>query len=345
MRVHIFSRSHWNEPKRLRQQIALLLSNKYNIYYHTPFYSGEKNIPSENPKIKLGNFKFVNKFGSLPIISFLNAIFLNFYLKKVVKTGDVIFNFLPEATLVPRIRGIKVISVINDDFASMAPKVTSWWVRLMLNRMAADADATLYVSTQLQKTYKSKKSVLFYPWADKIKTADNASQRNTILYWGYISAAIDFQLIEMMARQIIEHDLDLKIMLVGPVDKSVLDKVSNIAKKYSCLTLHSPRDLSEIDTNKVIFGIEPISPDFHNGANVEFPNKGPRLLSHGIPLVYSGCKLLNKRYFIEYNGNLLETAQHIRENFNLIAEAIDEYFLENSSEARLSTIETLINHR
>lgn len=342
MKIHIFSRSPWSEPKRLRQQLAVLLLKKYDVYYHTPLHLDGDTIAPDNQKIKLRNFRFINKFGSIPFISLLNAIFLSFYFKKTVEVGDVVFNFLPEAALIPRKKGVRVISVINDDFASMAPKLTSWWVKLMLETMAAGADSTLYVSTQIQKKYKSKNSVLFYPWADRVKPANHADQKNIILYWGYISIALDFDLIEKMAGQIIEHELDLNIMLVGPVDDGVADKISRITNKHSCVTLHTPRDLCEIETDRVLCGIEPISPDFHNGANVEFPNKGPRLLSYGIPLVYSGCKLLNEKYFIEYQGSLVETDRYIRENSELIAASIDEYFLKNSSEARLSTINTLI---
>lgn len=341
--MHVISRTNWFEPSRLRQQLTKLLAFKYDVNYHFPHDSldGEKSSPQ--PNISLSRFNFVARYASLPIVSIINAVYLYCYLRRVLRRGDVIINFLPELMFIPRVPGVKVISVINDDFASMAPRVSAWWIRFLMRRMAANADATLYVSSQLMRLYPGKQPLLFYPWADKqLKGANRRGKRNVILYWGYLSGHFDFRTLEQMAREISDLSLDLRIRLVGPADEKGKREIEGLVSKYRCIAYEPPTALENLDVDSVLFGVELLSPGFRNASVVEFPNKAPRLLSYGIPLVYSGCELMDSPFFIKYKGDVEKISREVLENGREIEDAIERYFLENNSATRLRDLEKLL---
>lgn len=344
MRVHVFSRSNWYEPHRIRQQLAMLISTNYLVEYHSP--ENKKNeLDFDLPiNINLNEFLFIKKFASLPIISLINAIILFFYTKFVVRQGDVVFNFLPELIFIPKIPDVKIYSFINDDFTSMSPKISAWWMKYMMEKMALNARATLYVSTKLISKYKCSKTILFYPWTDvRNFVMPKVTKKNIILYWGYISLAFDFSVLEQMAIQIHQCSLNMKILLVGPVESSVQSIVNRLAKEYSCIAISPPKkNLEDLEIEKVLFGIELISPDFRNASFLELPNKAPRLLSYYIPLVYSGCDLLDEPFFIRYGGSVDNLVNTIENRTVLIKDAIDKYFLKNNSVTRFELLTNLI---
>jgi hypothetical protein len=259
----------------------------------------------------------------------------------VVKPGDVVFNFLPELSIAKIPGDIRLFFVINDDFAAMAPRVSAWWIRYLMARMARISDGALYLSTSYMRSYPSRNSTLFYPWADK-KRLDRAKERRVILYWGYISSLLDFSAIEEMARQIHQENLNLRILLVGPIDAAAHDALQDILSKYSCVEARPPTDLELLDPQEVLFGIEILDGKYKNSLKVEVPNKAPRLLSYGIPLVYRNCPLLNEPFFIPYDKDLRKMAQKIIDAEQEILDSIERYFEANNSAARLRTISRLI---
>lgn len=351
MRIHVISRSSWHEPHRLRQQLSLLLSMGYDVFYHEPFLPGNRGKKPVPKGIELHTFPFLRRFGSVPLVSVVNAFLIYIYLRKILRRGDVLVNFLPELLYVPKRDLIKVVSVINDDFAAMSKRYLSWWVRYLLIRFARTANATLYVSSKLMKNYPSKRGVLFYPWADKDfiqfplgdDAKDRKSSKNIILYWGYLTIALDYDKFEEMAAEIDSASLGYKIQLVGPVASNVEHRLQKLLREYKCVEVRAETDLANLDLSRVLFGVEFLAADFENGKIVEFPNKGPRLLAKGIPLVYSGCDLISEPYFIRYRSNLIDTINYVVNNSTQIQGAIQDYFRDNNSMERLRTFKSLIN--
>lgn len=346
MKIHIISRTPWNEPHRLRQQIAMLVAAKHSVIYHEPIRSNS-NTREKIPNISFKSFFFIEKFASLPPIWAINSLLLYFYFKNSLSKNDVLINFLPEAAIIPKQLNINIISVINDDFALMAPKITARWVVFLLKKMASTSTATLYVSKKLKEKYPSKNGHIFYPWSDKIEGINeySSSKRNIILYWGFISSHLNFLEIEDMCRQITNSNSNLEIHLIGPTCIKSEKIIGNLTSKYNCIKYYSPRNLESINTESVLFGIELLSSNFKNSNVVEMPNKAPRLISYGIPLVYSGCNLLPYSFLIKYNNNLEDTVKFIRQNWNNISKSIDNYLTKNNTIARLNLIEDLINKK
>ena len=340
MKIIVLSRSSWNEPHRIRQQLAKLIAEKYQIIYATP--RADLGPGAQQRNITFKNFPFIEKYSSVPLVSIVNAFFIWIYLN-FQKDGVVVINFLPELVWVPK-KIKRVISVINDDFSSMAPKITRWWMRFIIERMAKNSYATLYVSKALIKKYPSKHSILFHPWADKISFFKK--EPNIILYWGYISTATDIGLIAKIADQIEKKSLNLKLLLIGPLASKKDKQLSELIDSHPrILEYRTPRGLSEIEMESVLCGLEPLSQGFENANFVEMPNKAPRLLSYGVPIVYSGCVLENASYFIKYEGDIEKIAFLINLYKEKISCDIDDFFLKNSSRSRLKIIDELINFR
>lgn len=343
MKVHVFSRSRWDEPHRIRQQLATLLLSEYEVEYHSPRLKSSDQDLNVLPGMQMKRFAFFSRFSSLPLVSLVNAFFLYLHLKKNVKSGDIVFNFLPELMWISGRKELKLIAVLNDDFASMAPSISAWWIKSILKRMAAKADAALYVSTLLQSRYPCAKEILFYPWADPDHISDySTSGRHIVLYWGYISSHLDLVQIEMMAKQIFDFSLSLEIHLIGPIEPSTAEVVRGLAQSFSCVKYFPPRNINSSSMKDVLFGIELLSPEFKNSEVVEVPNKAPRLLAYGVPLVFSGCTLLKEPYFIKYDGDLRALLSDLKRNSKSIGNAIEGYFLTNNSAARLRQIKELI---
>lgn len=343
MKIHILSRSQWSEPHRIRQQLAELLSKKYDVNYYAPFASIGV-VKESVPNVEFKSIIFIEKYASIPFVNIINAILIYIRLAIKINRGDVVINFLPELLFVPKRAGINLISFINDDFASMAPKYSAWWVAILLKRMASRSDSTLYVSSKLKDKYPSKIAVVFYPWADYAKCSSVSVKKDIILYWGYISIAFDFDALEVMARNIKDECLDYNIWLVGPIEGHIKSHCERIVNKYDCIHYFGPMDISKVPTNRVKFGFELLSDKFLNGGMVEFPNKAPRLLAYSIPLVYSGCDLLDEPFFIRNKPILSDLIRYIDFNRIDIDNSIISYFKDNSSSARLDTLVSLISH-
>jgi hypothetical protein len=342
MNIHILSRSKWNEPHRIRQQIAQLLGTCYAVQYHSPARREAMEASWQPAEIALKAFPFFEKFASLPVVSIFNSILLFLYLKRKIKPNDVLINFLPELLFVPHRRTVNLISVVNDDFSLMAPRVFAWWIERLMKMMTESSDASLYTSSRLAAKYPGRRSLIFHPWADASLIKRKKIKRKKILHWGYMSKALDFSKIECMAMQIQELSMDMEILLVGPVEKHAKRAIEKLAS-YGCVTYQPPTGLQFLKVEEILFGIELISPDFLNSTMLEMPNKGPRLLACGIPVVYSGCELVDEPFFIRFEGDLAATVKLVEDREELIDRAIDRYFLQNNSAARLKTLRELVS--
>lgn len=336
MRLVIFSRTHWSEPHRIRQQLALLLKKDFDVLYVSPKTKDKyKGISVKG--LRFNQCVFISKYTSLPVVNLINSFFLNRFVKRELREGDIIINFLPELMISYR-GGNKVISVINDDFASMAPSITKKWMMALIQNMCNKSELTVYVSESLKKKYPAENSLVIHPWVDGLKSnviEGKSGSKNIILYWGYLSNAIDFSIFENIAKQIQSKYTDMKLLIIGPVQNGVEVHLDRLLSSFDCVEYRTPRDLSDVETERVLFGLEPISKEFKNSEFVEFPNKSARLISYGIPLVYSGCELATYPFFIAYNDNLNELLIFISDQRDLINNSILNYLKINNSESVL----------
>ncbi|QPN33193.1 hypothetical protein [Diaphorobacter sp. JS3051] len=207
--------------------------------------------------------------------------------------------------------------------------------------MGKNSKASLYVSNKLMKKYPCDISELLYPWCDQVHPRQE-SKKNIILYWGYLGAAVDFERIEELAADVKSNSLEIEIWLVGPVASEAKEPLDCILKNNPEIKLFSPRSLEDIPTGRVLCGIEFISKHFKNSQVLEFPNKAPRLLAYGIPLVYSGCQLLDRPFFLRYDGRINDVINNINSNMVNIQQSINDHFKTSNSQSVLDRVKLTI---
>ena len=342
-KIHIISRSDWYEPHRIRQQLAILLSTHYEVIYHYPGKINKfKSCQSTHSNILLCKFYFLKKWTSLPPISIVNSILILLYLKIKVGNDDVIINFLPELISPKFIFMPKIISFINDDFSLMAPRITSWWVYFLLKKMSKTSFATLYVSSQLMRKFPGKRQILFQPWDDLKENNNEILRKDLILFWGYVSIGIDLNFFSSISHQLNVEKLDLKIWIVGPVDPAMSSKFEKLINDCDNIEYYSPMGLDEIPMHRVCFSVLPVSSNFKNSEMLEMPNKGPRILSYNVPLLYTGCHLQNYSFFIKYSGSIKDVYYFVENNYDAIKIDIKKYFNKNNSISRINLISELL---
>jgi hypothetical protein len=300
MKIFIISRTNYDEPKRIRQQLADLLAEDYDIIYCQPNNFPVK--PATN--ISYRKFYFINRFSSIPFVNVLNAYILRSFIRKNVKIEDIIINFMPELGLI-NLAKYKVISFLNDDFASMAPSLTQKWLEYLTYRMINQSRHALFSSKRLLEKYaKTIPSDVFYPWATVVPDETKlAVKRNRIVFWGYIGQHLDFEKVEELLVYIRKHDLDYFIEFFGPVEPKVSKLLSNLHFRYSKFKFYPPCSFEELKPESIAFALVLIKPGKKFASFGEVPNKTPNFIVHGIPLAYSGINPKSEIFFFEFQLN------------------------------------------
>lgn len=342
MKIHFLSRSPWNEPHRLRQQLAQLLAGRYLIDYHVARLNDTASDACDNSNINCDSFRLIERFSSVPLVTFLNSLIIYFFLRGRVKNGDVLVNFMPELIFYPA--GVKVVGVINDDLSSMIKPIFRPWFSFLLRLMAKRSLKTFFVSQRLAQKYPSKNSFLLYPWSDRKYAPVVQEERNIFLYWGYISEILDFDAIRRLAEDLNDNMEDGVIYLVGPVVPGVQNRLDQLLIEYPCIKYLSPRSLEVLPLNNVIFGIEFIDSSHPNAAFVEVPNKAPRLLSYGIPLLYSGVDLLDLPFFFRYEYSILKVREKLDACGETIQGEICDYLASYNSDFILNNFSSFLGN-
>ena len=175
-RFLIFTKTNWDEPPRLRHQLAkLLLSDGHEIvFFEKPAYilgKRSKNKTSEK-KIKFLRYRQLihHKLRLIPLLHSLNAGFEKAQINMLRKDNqfnikDIIINFNYEyfflRSLFPE---NKIITIINDDFWSSALFQYEKPLRWALKKTCLSSDAVLTVSKPLSEQLSEFcRPHLFYP--------------------------------------------------------------------------------------------------------------------------------------------------------------------------------------
>lgn len=322
MKIFIISRTNYDEPKRIRQQLADLLAEDYDVVYCQP-----NNLPAKPASnISYRKFDFICRFSSLPFVNFVNAYRLKMFIRDNVEKEDVIINFLPDIGLI-NLAEYKVISFLNDDFASMAPSLTKRWLEYLTQRMIDQSRHALFSSKRLLEKYaRTTPSDVFYPWATVVPDETKLGvKRNRIVFWGYIGQHLDFDKVKELLAYITNHDLDYSVEFFGPVEPSVDHLLNSLKSRYSKFEFYPPCGFEELKPESIAFALELIKPGKKFGSFVEVPNKAPNFIVHGIPLIYSGLDLPKESYFIyiDFLQSLLNCNESDKKNSVNFGGAID----------------------
>ena len=350
MRFIFFTKTNWNEPPRLRHQLAYLLANSGHeiIFFEKPIFLLDPiNINLSNNKfIKLYKYRFLIHH-KLRLSIFLHHINFLFERRQIIQIlnkieldkNTIIVNFNYEYYFLNQIfKDKKIVTIINDNFWSKAffnfqkPLLTA----LIKNLSKSDLVLTVSPSLKifLDKYHNTK---LFLPWSDfPYQNPVKNKSRNILLFWGYIGHRIDFEYLIKLSNYLNIKDSAYEIHMIGKIEISNYFKL-NIERK-STIHFFSEQSLSEINFTNVLALIIPYKDNVKEIDEIYIPNKALRILSKGIPIIKTGMpNFIKKPFIFDLNRDL--------ENDYELIKKVDSHFFLLQTDIRLFVNNNLHNNR
>lgn len=241
--IAILTVSPWDEPKRLRRQLAEVLSADYNVIYITLPYRWKR--PLCDDEWRDGEIRIINIAG--PWIPFrildriklfrrIFEIYLAWKLNKLIKKIEIktIFCFTSSyPILLKRIKAIPLIYIANDDFVSMAKNS---FLKKDILKKEADTIELCKCIVSVSETIARKLAIhgkpvqVIYPGHDclplALESLKNQKKINkSACFYGYIDWRIDFNLLEKML------DTGWFVRLIGPI-LGVIQDIERLRKSY-----------------------------------------------------------------------------------------------------------------
>lgn len=350
-----FSKTLWSEPPRMRHQLAQLLldSGESVIFVEKPLYPFIKNSSDikqieAGPKILQSNQLIHHQLRIFNFLRILNDEFEKISIKKNIlphaSPNSVIVNFNYDYGF---IRDIfpknKIITVINDDFVSMARIGNGGCIKKALAKTCGISDVVLTVSYPLmQQLERWCKPILFLPWSESdYKPPSVSEKRDSILIWASINNVVDFNIVTELAVNL----PDLLFYLVGPISGSANKKVPEICKDHKNIFYLPPSRLEDLNLNQFFASLMPYRQGVGSTTAVTLANKSVRLMSFGLPLIVHGMPNFLEHEAIYKCQNLTQIINAINSSKNRFCElqdAIQSFVSDNTAINRLAMFRTII---
>ncbi|MFK8030842.1 MAG: glycosyltransferase [Gammaproteobacteria bacterium] len=290
MNFMFFTRTDWNEPPRLRHQLAnLLVAQGHSVtFFQKPKYR----LPAEEPVVSSSlQFRRYRQLVNhqLKFISparWVDDVYLRGKIKSLTKedSPDVIVNFNYDYHFLSNLfPGVPLIHIVNDDFVAGAIPLNRKSAWRLQERTAQDAGRTLCVSYMLldQLRTATPASGLFLPWARSPYTQPPSGKvRDEVLSWGYINDRYDFDTAEQLL------DSGMKINFFGSVTHSERTKKM---LGHQNATYHGVADLKDISEVLARCSCSLLAYNANDDVVrcITISNRGFELLSFGLPLLYT----------------------------------------------------------
>ena len=297
----LFTKSYWNEPPRIRHQLArLLLANNHQIFFFekpdlltAPNFNQLNDTQIETSDIFIKRTKQLIHH-QLRISNFLrysNAKYEKISIHKNINIKEhensIIINFNYDYYF---LRDIfpqnKIITIINDDFVAQSKINKGRHVLHVLEKTCKNSDAVFVVSYPLAKQVENWcKPEIFFPWApSRYRKPNNNTSRKSILFWGYINQRVDFELLIEVATQRPEILIDI----YGPISSDARKETSILEKNFNQIKFYNSVTLNGIDFDKYFCSIIPYKNDILSVKAISVANKTFQLMSMGLPIVTHG---------------------------------------------------------
>lgn len=312
MRVFLlFTNTEWDEPPRIRHQIARLLSLQGHrvIFFEKPrwigvdflrmFRGADREVEERILICKL-SFLIHHQLLVCPLLEWINSWFVRFLCRNKLKKlkseiGDeccwVNFNYF--YTWLGSLKPSKdrLMFFVNDDFEKLA---RSRFVDVSgsLRICTRDSDVVMAVSPYLCERLANtsgKNARLFLPWAPDSYIGPQSGvicSRKVALFYGYINERLDFVAIENALRWFEAQKSRIQLRFVGPLSASVAKRIRRLSMspnfEYAGVIAFNELDLA--DCFCALNTYEPSSPGV---SACYISNKSFQLLARGLPLVVS----------------------------------------------------------
>lgn len=354
MRFVLFSKTPWTEAPRLRHQLTRLLTGAGHevIFFQRPVFPWQKRsgVFRPEPGVTVAQHRELlhHKLRVSRALQRLNAAWVLRDVKQVsssldLNAEDVVVNFNYDydflRTLFPTNR---IITVINDDFTSTALPGSEAVLVRALERTCAMSDRVLTVSEPLREQLSGFcEPELFQPWADREYAPPAGANRHVLLYWGFISARLNFEMIDALLAAIERRNLGLRVLFVGPVHgrQSLPERISSSPH----VDVRASATLDELPLHEVLAGLIPYRSGTRDLDAITLPNKALQFLARGIPLLVSGMPHFIRAPFVTRldEGPTDEALRRLRQDFASVQPAIRAFVDRNSAASRLGQFLTL----
>ncbi len=349
----------WNEAPRIRHQLARLIRDQGHqiIFFERAIHpwrlTGEVvSHPETGIAVVRSHSLIHHQLRVIPPLDWINSAFVRMHIGRRIRDlrieSDVtVFNFAHDyyflRELFPKAR--RIVTIIHDDWEAQARLPWFGHVTRNMRRTCLASDEVFAVSTPLQQRITQWcKTGLLFPWSMRKYQAphQNTSERNILLFWGFINFRLDLALTRAMAESLKVTHPNFQILMVGPAQ--VEAHRIGVAKELEGLdnvSILPEADIDGLPLDRVIVGIIPYTTTMYNAA-VELPNKVLHLLSRGIPIIASGMpNLVREPFTIQMNdcASFEKGLQECIEHFNDWQPAIRAFVLQQSAAARLDSLQ------
>jgi hypothetical protein len=350
-RFVFLTKTRWEEPPRIRHQLAQLLASAgHEVCFFEKPAPPWRGLPAPRtgaPGITVARHHELihHKLRLLPLAHHLNAAVVVSSLRAAARRGvfgkdAVVVNFNYDYCFLRRVfPGQRLITMINDDFVSTALFGIEAPLRWALARTCRDSDRVLTVSAPLQEQLAPYcRAELFLPWADQPYAAPDAgASRDTLLFWGFINNKVDFALLRAMSEQFAGTRPNLKLMLVGPVEQGVDEQLSALRARGNVEVLPAT-SLDRLPLGRVLAGLIPYRAGVAEIEAIALPNKALQLLARGLPLLIAGMPRFIREPFVFRldDGPVAAVLDRVAARFGDLQTDIREFVAANCERARLT---------
>lgn len=287
-RVVILTRTNWDEPARLRRQVAELLADHGHdvLFVERPRGWGRGRIVRGGRIALASQGQLIHpQLRVARPMSLANAALVRWSLAPLARAwaDAAVVNFNYDYWMVRELwPAARMVTVINDDFQFQSRPWARREARWAQRRTMQVSDATVAVSYPLvrQCLEDMPNASLFIPWARRgYIPPPGGLVRNELLYWGYIENRIDWTLIERLAAR------GIVINFVGPIDRCPR---ALVAFKQPNINYHGVAALADIGPilDRCAASILPY--DMSNSSlEITMSNRALEILGYGIPLLYA----------------------------------------------------------
>jgi len=355
-RFILFTKTEWNEPPRLRHQLARLLaaSGRQVIVAQRPWRFGIEKVgsPVERGVSLFRHRELVHhRIRVSAAVRALNAMWtvpsIHAALEPLGPTpSDVIVNFNYEyCFLRDAFPKNPIITVINDDFVSRALPGCRASLLHAQRETCRSSDAVLTPSVVIADQLREySRPHLFLPWAGPSRTTPSpGGHRRILLYWGFVDWRVDLDFVHNLAVTLRHRMPSVEIWMVGPKTKSLLKHplfagMTNVRSRESAT-------LDQLPMAEVIGGLIPFKSGVEGCDAIVLPNKALQLLACGLPLLITGMPHFAKEPFVFRldEGNAESMIQQAQAQFDLLQSSIRDCVAQHTPEARLRQFLSIVD--
>ena len=353
----LVTHTRWQEAPRIRHQLARLIADSGHrvIFVERPTHmlagrpGRARNVASNIVAVGTRHLMH-HQLRVVPALERLNALVAMRGLRRALQQLEpdadaTIINMTHDGGFLRRMfPHRRIVTIIHDDFESMAHLPAFGHVTRSLRTTCLASDQVLAVSTPLVERLREWcEPELFLPWATRNyrMPRPGVEGRNTLLFWGHVDAALDTDWIRSMSARLLVRAPAIRLLFVGPTQNPKRrSRITDALQDLRNVEVKGRTELEDLPLDRVLAALIPYRRKGHVDAT-ELPNKTLPLLSCGLPILKTGLPNMISAPFIlpVDTADLLDQAiEACRKNFEGWQSDIREFLAGYQPAARLKAL-------